>query len=49
MALGPHAHAGHHRESLEPLIGQAFRTLAVLAAAMVVIGGVIAALYRYTG
>ena len=49
MALGLHAHVPHQRESLEPLIEQAFRTLSVLAIVLVVLGGVIAALYMYTG
>lgn len=49
MQHGLHMHARHSRESLQPLIEQAFRTLAVLLLVMLVIGTGIAALYLFTG
>ncbi len=49
MAQGLHAHAHPRGESLQPLIEQAFRTLAVLLLAILVIGTGVAALYLFTG
>ena len=49
MIHGLQIHPHPHRESLQPLIVQAFRTLAVLLAVMLVIGIALAALYRFTG
>jgi len=49
MAQGLQAHSRPHGESLQPLIEQAFRTLAVLLLVMLVIGAAVAALYLFTG
>ena len=49
MAHGLQTHPHPHGESVQPLIEQAFRTLAVLLLVMLVIGIAVAALYRFTG
>lgn len=49
MVHGLQIHAGQHRDSLKPLINQAFRTLAVFMLVILVIGIGVAALYLFTG
>jgi len=45
--LRAHAHGGEHRDSLQPLIEQAFRTVSALTILIVVVALVYAGLYMF--
>ncbi len=49
MVHGFRAHGRHQRDSLQPLLEQAFRTLSALTAVVILLALVYAAFYRLGG